>query len=198
MSRVSLATGVTASEGFTYANTSSPPSTPEILPQAEQPVPPNHYTSGPQVPSELPSQSRPPNFNQPPCAADLTVDQVLARVRSGVDIDQLTFAERNIKYWNLWNIDRVANPHLYSKSSNAVDDNYEPPDLEDSETREEEEEEEENPLPIPDPLGTHLTTQELELFSTKQLLEIMNYKLDRHLGTIIEETFQQRTTLELE
>ena len=42
-SRVSLATGVTASEGSTYANTPSLPSTPEILPQSELPVPPNYY-----------------------------------------------------------------------------------------------------------------------------------------------------------
>ena len=45
-SRVSLATGVTASEGSIYANTPSLPSTPEILPQMELPVPPNYVTLG--------------------------------------------------------------------------------------------------------------------------------------------------------
>ena len=40
-SRVSLATGVTASENSTYTNTLSLLSTPEILPQSELPVPPN-------------------------------------------------------------------------------------------------------------------------------------------------------------
>ena len=45
-SRVSLATGVTASEESTYANTPSLPSTLEILPQAELPILPNHFTLG--------------------------------------------------------------------------------------------------------------------------------------------------------
>ena len=45
-SRVSLATGVTASESSTYVNTPSLPSTPEILPQSELPVPPNYFTLG--------------------------------------------------------------------------------------------------------------------------------------------------------
>ena len=38
--------GVTVSEDSTYANTPSLPSTPEILPQGELPVPPNHFTLG--------------------------------------------------------------------------------------------------------------------------------------------------------
>ena len=57
LSRVSLNTGVTSEDNSTYADTPSLPSTPEILPQVELPVPPNHFTSGLQVPSELPSQS---------------------------------------------------------------------------------------------------------------------------------------------
>ena len=64
---------------------------------------------------------------------------------------------------------------------------------------EEEEIEEEHPLPIPCPSclsPIYLMTQELEQFSNEQLSENTNYKLDRHLGTIIEETFQERTTLE--
>ena len=80
--RVSLATGVTASEGSTYANTPSLPSTPEILPQLELPVPPDYFTSGLQVPSVLPTASMSTGFTQTwrprPIAADLTVDQLLA------------------------------------------------------------------------------------------------------------------------
>ena len=88
LSRVSLATGVTASEGSTYTNTPTLPSTPEILPQAELPVLPNHFALGLHIPTELPSQSRSTdftqqvitNFNQPIPAAYLTVDQVLAHI----------------------------------------------------------------------------------------------------------------------
>ena len=100
---------VTASEDSTYTDTPSLPSTPEILPQAELPVPPNHFTSGLWVPSELSSQSQPTNFNRPPLAADLTVDQLFAQIRSGVDLDQLAFREGNITYWNLQNINRNTN-----------------------------------------------------------------------------------------
>ena len=120
---------------------------------------------------------------------------MLVRIRSGINLDQLTFREGNITYWNIWNIDRNANPHLYTESSIAADNNYNQPCHEDSENRveEEEEEEEDHPLPIPDLSQTHSMTQESEQFSTKQSLENMNYELERHLGTIIEETFQERT-----
>ena len=190
---VSITTGVTASEGSMYANTPSLPSTPEILPQAELPVLPNYFTLGLQVQSELASLLWPINFNRPPFAADLTVDQVLAQIRSGVDLDQLAFREGNITYQNLWNIDQSANPHLYPKSSIVADNNYEQPFHEASEN--EAKGEESTPLPIPDPTSTHLTTQESEQFSTKQSSENTNYELERHLGTIMEETFQERMTL---
>ena len=74
LSRVSLATWVTASENSTYTDTPSLPSTPDIHPQAELPVPPNHFTLGLQVPSKSSSQLRLTNFNWPPFTADLTVD----------------------------------------------------------------------------------------------------------------------------
>ena len=80
-SRVSLATGVTASEDSTYADTPSLPSTPEILPQAELSVPSNHFTLGLQVPSVLPIQSMSTGFTQTwrprPITADLTIEQLL-------------------------------------------------------------------------------------------------------------------------
>ena len=121
------------------------------------------------------------NFNQPPFAADLTVDQVFACIRSGVNLDQLAFREGNITYWNLWNIDRNINPHLYTKSSNGVDDNYEQPFHKELENRDEEEEEE-ILLPI---LGT-LLTWESEQCLNEQSFENMNNELERHLGKHLE------------
>ena len=76
-SRVSLATGVTASEDSTYTDTPSLPSTPEIIPQAELPVLPNRFTLGLQVPSEASTlQLRLVNFNLPPFTSEITPDQV--------------------------------------------------------------------------------------------------------------------------
>ena len=107
LSRVSLATGVTASEDSTYTETPSLPSTPEILPQAELPIPPNHCTLGLHVPPEASTlQLRLTNFNQPPLAGHLAPDQVLIQVRSGVNIDEFIFSEGNIMFRQLWNIDR--------------------------------------------------------------------------------------------
>ena len=174
-SRVSLATGVTASEDSTYTNTPSLPSTPEILPQVELPVPPNHFTLRLQVPSELPSQLRSTGFTQMwrprPIAADLTVEQLLAQIRSGVDLDQPAFTDGNITYQNLQKINRNANPQFYTDTSNTADNNYEPPHNKDSETTgEEEEKAEHHPLPIPGPTHLspiHLMIQELEQLSTK-------------------------------
>ena len=94
-----------------------------------------------------------------PITADLTVEQLLAQIRSGVNLDQVAFMEGNITYQHLQNIDRNANPQFYTELSNAVDDNYELPHHKDSETRGEDEEEEENPLPIQGPSPIHLTSQ---------------------------------------
>ena len=206
LSRVSLATGVTASGHSTYANIPSLPSTPEILAQSEQPVPPNHFTAGLQVPSDL-LPSLPPvstywwivenHFNQPPLAKVLLVEQVLARIQSGVDLDQPAFREGNITYRNLRNIDRNAHLKFYTNSSNAADNNYEPPCHKDSEQWGEEEEEEESPLPIPGPSGTHLRIPELEHNLDKQSSKSTSDRLERHLGTIIEEMLWERTTLKL-
>ena len=107
-------------------------------------------------------------------------------MRSGINLNELIFSEGNIIFHNLWNIDRNTNPHLYSKSSVAADDNYKPPHNEASES---EGEDESSPLPIPDPLGTHLRIPESEQISDEQSSENTSYRLERHLGTIIEETF---------
>ena len=82
--------------------------------------------------------------------------------------------------------------------SDTADDNYKEPHHEDSDNRGEEEEDKENPLPIPGLSSIPLITQELEQLSNEQSSESMNYELDRHLGTIIEETFWERMTQEPE
>ena len=72
-----------------------------------------------------------------------------------------------------------------------MDNNYESPCQEETESQgeEEEEEEEEYPLHIPDPSGTHMRIPESEHNSDKQSSENTSDRLERHLGTIIEETF---------
>ena len=162
-SSVSLATGVTASDGSTYAETPSLPSTPEILPQLELPVPPNHFTAGLRVPSILPSQSMsnsPTQMWRPrPITADFTVEQLLAQIRSRVDLDQPAVTEGNITYQHLQNIDRNPHPEFYTKLSNTVDDNYKQPHHKEIEFQGEDKE---CPLPIPGLLGTHLRIPESE------------------------------------
>ena len=78
-----------------------------------------------------------------------------------------------------------------------MDDNYQPLHLEDFVSKEEEEGGEENPLPIPGLLGTHMRNLHLEHSSGEQSSESTSKWRERHLGTIIEETFQPRTTPEL-
>ena len=187
---MSLATGVTASNSSTYANTPSPPSTPEILPQSELPVPPN-TESLPPLPMVNEYRQRVENvrqrvttpFRPSPIAADLLVAQLLARIWSGVDLDQLAFQEGSITYQNLWNIDRNTHPKFYADSSDAADDNFRQPCLEDIEQQGEEEEEEESPS------RTHLRIPESEHNSDKQSSENMSDRLERHLGIIIKEMF---------
>ena len=183
-SRVSLTTGVTAWENSTHFNTPELPSSPEPI------IPPNHFTLGLQVPSTSSSQSRPPNWNRPPFTADLTVDQIFAQIRSGVDLDQLTFWEGNITFCNLHNIDCDANPRFYNELFNTVDHSFEKTSH--KETENEEEEEELHPLPVPD----WSLTQEWEPSSSNLQLKNMNNKLGKHLETEIEEVFWERMTME--
>ena len=199
-SRVSLATGVTASEHSTI----NPPSPPESLHEVELPVP---------LP-DLPMLPRIDDYNrrvealwqrvkehnhqlhQLPISSEQGVEQLLAHIQSGINLDKITFTEGNITYQNLWNLDHNANPQFYTDSSEAVDNNYEQPCLEDIEQQGEEEGEEESPLPIPGPSRTHSRIPQSEHNLDKQSSENTRDRLDRHLGTIIEETFQERTTLE--
>ena len=76
-----------------------------------------------------------------------------------------------------------------------MDNNYEPSCLDklDSQDEDEEEEEEENPLPIPDQTVINSLTPSLEQDSSKRFSNNTRKSLERHLGTIIEEMFQERS-----
>ena len=202
-SRVSLATGVTAS-GFTTLV--DPPSSPESL----------HKVPLPEPIEELPELPGIANYNrwvaalwerveehnrqvqQLPVSVTQRLEDLLTHIQSGENLDKITFTEGNITYHQLRNIDRSTNPHLYSKLSHHTDDNYEPPCLEDFDSQEEEEGEEKSPLPIPGPSGTHSRILPSDINSEEQSSESTSDRLERHLGTIVEETFQLRTTPELE
>ena len=128
--------------------------------------------------------------------ADLTVGQIFVQIRSGIDLDQLTFREGNITFQNLRNINCNANPEFDNKLSDTVDENLEQRFPKEPEN--EEEEEHLHPLPIPGPTLTH----ESEPSSSNLLLGSMNGELERclgiHLETEIEEAFRERTTPELQ
>ena len=53
------------------------------------------------------------------------LDTVLTCVRSGINLDEPAFAEGNITFHQLQNIDRNENPQFYSELSQHADDNYE-------------------------------------------------------------------------
>ena len=74
-------------------------------------------------------------------------------------------------------------------------DNYEPPCHKESDSQDEDEEEgeEEIPLPIPDQMRTNSWTPFLEQDSSKQSSSSTRDSLERHLATIIEEAFQERS-----
>ena len=128
-------------------------------------------------------------MRQLPVSAEQRVEQLLAYIQSGINLDRVPFTEGHITFQHLWNIDRNANPQFYTDSSNTADNNYEQPHLEDFDSQEEEEGEEESPLPIPGPSGTHLRNPQSEHNSEEQSSESTSDRLERHLGTIIDETF---------
>ena len=160
LSRVSLPTGVTASEEITLVD---PPSSPESL----------HKVPLPEQIEELPELPGIADYNrwvaalharveehnhqveQLPVLVTQQLDNLLTCIWSGENLDEIAFTEGNITYCQLCNIDRSTNPHLYSRLSHHADDNYEPPRLEDFDSQRVEEGEDESPLPIPGPSGTH-------------------------------------------
>ena len=119
---------------------------------------------------------------------------LLACIQSRENLDEVTFTEGNITYRQLWRIDQLSNPHLYTEVSQLEDTDYQLPCFQDTQSEGEEEEEgeveEECPLPIPDLSGTHLVILHSEHNSPEQSSERSRESLDKHLGTIIEATFQ--------
>ena len=135
---------------------------------------------------------------QLPLSPEERLEELLACIWSGENLDKVAFQEGQITYPQLWQIDQNTNPQLYSESSQHVDNNYEQPCLEDFDSQDEGEGEEEHPLPTPGSLGTHMRNPPTEHSSGEQSSKSMRESLERHLGTIIEEMFQERNTLESE
>ena len=133
-----------------------------------------------------------------PLTVDQRAEHLLAHIQSGINLHKIAFTEGNIWYRHLQDINQNTNPQFYTELSQAADDNYQPLCLEDFDSQDEEKGEEENPLPIPGPSGTHTRNPLTEHSSGEQSSESMSESLERHLGTIIEEMFQEQTTLELE
>ena len=131
--------------------------------------------------------------------AEQWLDTVLTHVRSGINLDEPAFAEGNITFRQLRNINRNENPQFYSESSQHADDNYEPPCHEesDSQDKDEEEGEEKIPLPIPDRTRINSPIPFSEQGLSEPYSSSMRDLLERHLGTtidtLIEETFRERS-----
>ena len=111
------------------------------------------------------------------------------------DLDEPAFAEGNITFHQLCNIDQNENPQFYLESSQHTDDNYEPTRLDesDSQDKDEVEGEEEIPLPIPDQTRINSPIPSLEQDLSERFSSSMREPLERHLGTIIEDVFRERS-----
>ena len=191
-----------------------------FLSPAPSPSPPEELHEVPQPPPELPKLPGQPGtieFNRR--VADLRqrievqnqrtrelgltakqwLDTVLTHVQLGINLDEPAFAEGNITFCQLQNINRNENPQFYSESSQHTDNNYEPPRYEESDSQDEDEEEgeEEIPLPIPDQTRINSRIPFSEQGLSEPYSSSMRDLLERHLGTtidtLIEETFQERS-----
>ena len=179
---------------------------------APSPSPLEELTEVPQLPPELPKLPGLPGtseFNQRVAnlwqrikaqnqrtrelglTAEQWLDTVLTCVRLGFNLDEPAFAEGNITFCQLRNINHNKNPQFYSESSQHADDNCEPPCHEESDSpdKDKEEGEEVIPLPIPDWMRINSPIPSLEQGSSEQFSNNTRESLERHLGTIIEETF---------
>ena len=205
-STVFLATGVTASGFTTLVN---PQSSPQSL----------HEVPLPEQREELPELPGTADYNRQVAAlwerveehnrqvqqllvsVTQRLDNLLTHIWSGGNLDKTAFAEGNITYCQLCNIDWSTSPHLYSELSHHTDDNYEPPCLEDFDSQEEEEGEEESPMPIPDLSGTHSRILPSDTNSEEQSSESMSDRLERHncgRNVPTEDNTRVRVTLESE
>ena len=119
-SRVSLAKGVTASEFPTHVNTPEPSPSPEplhelglLVPISTENLPPlpgiDNYNRRVAVLWRR-VQMYNEQLHQLPISAEQRVNQLLAHIWSGINLDEIAFREDSITYWNLQNIDRNTNP----------------------------------------------------------------------------------------
>ena len=199
-SRGSSATGVTASGTTTLVD---PLSDEEEL--HEIPLPPDPLPELPGLPSisdincrtaELRTRIEAHNWSlwEEPSTPRQHLAAILNCIQSGVNLDEIAFPEGNITYHQLQRIDQSSNPHLYTEASLLEDTNYQSPryldDLDEGEVEEEVAEGELPPLPVPAPQGTQSGILPSEHNSPGSSSERSSELLDKHLGTIIEATFQ--------
>ena len=132
-SRVSLEEGEIPT-GFSTPEPS--PSPPEEL--SEVPLPPPELPKLPGLPGTSEFNQRVADLQQRikdqnrrtrelGLTAEQWLDTVLNRVQSGINLDEPAFAEGNIMFRQLRNINRNENPQFYLELSQHVDDNYKPP-----------------------------------------------------------------------
>ena len=118
---------------------------------------------------------------------------ILTRIRSGTNLDEITFQEGNITYRQLRRIDQGQNPHLYTEASLQEDAAYEPPHYQDVPEEVEEEEEaeveEQQPLPVLLPPRIQSATPRSEHNSPASSPERLRESLEELCGTLIEATF---------
>ena len=197
-SRVSLEQG----ELPTGFSSPAPSPSPEEL--TEVPQPPPELPKLPGLPGTVELNQRVANLRQRikdqnrrtrelGLTAEQWLDTVLTHVRSGINLDKPAFAEGNITFRQLRNINRNKNPQFYSESSQHADDNYKPPRHEELDSQDEDEEEgvEEIPLPIPDRTRINSPIPFSEQGSSKPSSNSTRDLLERHLGTTIEESIEE-------
>ena len=109
-SRISLATGVTASRYSTQAPTPSPPESlyevplPEPLENLpELPGIAKYNTRVAALQERIKEHNR--QIQQLPMSTEQRVENLLAHIRSGVNLDKVTFTKGHITIRHLWNID---------------------------------------------------------------------------------------------
>ena len=198
-SRVSLVTGVT----MPWDTTMEPSPSPEEELQ-EVPLPPPILPELPELPGiadynwrVVALWQRVKSHNQwvreLPLTVNQRLDSLLTHIWLGINLNEIAFSDGNITFRQLRNIDCNENPQFYSELSQHEDDNYEPSHLEELDSQNEKEGEEESPLPIPDPTGINSLTPSSVQDLSKWFSNNMRESLERHLGTIIEETFWERS-----
>ena len=101
---------------------SNPPGYPTLSPQ------PLQLSPGPEPEPELELEQEEalpvptPIFTQAP-SNTLSIQQILNRIWSGIDLDQITFNEGGIIFQNLQSLDYLDNPQFYSNVSATADEN---------------------------------------------------------------------------